>query len=221
MAERTEGIGCGGGEKPYGAFITEEWLDEFQDGEVTIAVKSFLRFNDKYKVKPSQRVPQGRISLHLDEQKLPPMGDDLVVESATVVPMLCAEWQAALSSDNGEENPGEFLYRWDGDFVPNSEVMGHWEVVAEVPEIAEFDPEKKRKARRPAFSTIAFKDEGKTDETIRLWSGDRLMDLDRYQSLRMRVETIDGTEYLFIESGGFSERHKPGWKSSWLVLARP
>ena len=52
---------------------------------MTIAVISFLRFNDKYKVKPSERIPQGRISLHLEEQKLPPMGDDLVTRSAKVV----------------------------------------------------------------------------------------------------------------------------------------
>ena len=33
--------------------------------------KTFLRFNDKYKVKPTQRMPQGKISLHIEEQKIP------------------------------------------------------------------------------------------------------------------------------------------------------
>ena len=62
---------------------------------------TFLRFNDKYKVKPNARVPQGKISVHLEEQKLPPMGDDLVLKSATVVPMLSSEWQAQQDPDGG------------------------------------------------------------------------------------------------------------------------
>ena len=35
------------------------------------------------------------------------------------------------------------------------------------------------------------------------------------------VKSIKGAEYLFVEAGGFSARHKPGWKPRWLVLARP
>ena len=50
--------------------------------EVTIAVMTFLRFGDKYKVKPAERIPQGKMSLHLEEQKLPPMGDNLVFRDA-------------------------------------------------------------------------------------------------------------------------------------------
>jgi hypothetical protein len=65
-----------------------------------------------------------------------------------------------------------------------------------------------------------FEKTGKTGSPLWLWSGDRLMDLDRYQAMRMRVEEIDGAKYLFIESGGFSNRHKPGWKPTWLVLSR-
>ena len=49
--------GRGGGEKPNGAYITKEWFDDFKSGKVTIAVKSFLRFNDKYSAKPTERNP--------------------------------------------------------------------------------------------------------------------------------------------------------------------
>jgi len=47
------------------------------------------------------------------------------------------------------------------------------------------------------------------------------MDLTRHEALRIQPRTIDGTPYLFIEAGGFSHRHQPGWQSPWLVLAQP
>jgi len=36
----------------------------------------------------------------------------------------------------------------------------------------------------------------------------------------IRARTIERTDYLFIESGGFGPRNQPGWKSPWLVLQR-
>jgi hypothetical protein len=36
----------------------------------------------------------------------------------------------------------------------------------------------------------------------------------------MTPTSIDGIEYLFIESGGFSTRNKPGWKPALYVLKR-
>ena len=53
-----------------------------------------------------------------------------------------------------------------------------------------------------------------------MWSGDTLMDLDRYQALKMETRTIGDAEFLFIEAGGFSERNKSDWKSKWYVLGR-
>ena len=46
------------------------------------------------------------------------------------------------------------------------------------------------------------------------------MNLDRYEALRMTVRTIGGSDYLFIEAGGFSTRNKPGWQSPWYVMTR-
>jgi len=60
----------------------------------------------------------------------------------------------------------------------------------------------------------------KTPFTLPLWSGDILMDLTRYEALKMKIKNIDGEGYLFIEAGGFSARRKPGWKSPWYVLKR-
>ncbi|MEM7234366.1 MAG: DUF6288 domain-containing protein, partial [Planctomycetota bacterium] len=45
LQETKQCTGRGGGGEPKGAFITSEFLDDFRRGQVTIAVKTFLRFN--------------------------------------------------------------------------------------------------------------------------------------------------------------------------------
>ena len=218
--EHDKTINRGGGEQPYGAFVTKEWVDELNKGKATIALKSFIRYNDKRDAKPTERIPQGRISLILEEQKLPPTGDDLVRKSAKVVPMLSAEWQQVQWAESNEERENAPMFRWDGEFVANPGVMDAWKQIGETPTIDEFDPEKPRKPRNPAFGDITLQNGGTTDDPIRIWSGDRLMDLDRYQALRMTPKTINGTDYLFVERGDFSNRHKEGWTSPLLVFER-
>jgi len=221
LIEAEKGGGRGSGGRPKGAYITREFLDDFKAGKVTIAVKTFIRYNAKYKAKPSSRTPQGKISIHLDEQKLPPMGDDLVRKSAAVVAMLSSEWQGKIDPEDAAQNPDDNLFCWDGKFTANPKVMGSWNVIAEVAEIADFDPSKKnQKARRPLFSAITFKDKARTTNPMLVWSGDTLMDLNKYQALKMQAKKIGGSEYLFIESGGFSTRNKPGWKSKLYVLKK-
>jgi hypothetical protein len=73
---------------------------------------------------------------------------------------------------------------------------------------------------RTLFTKMTFKDKGRTDGVMWLWSGDTLMDLSRYQALKMALKTVDGGEYLFIESGGFSARHPAGWQTPWYVMKR-
>ena len=84
----------------------------------------------------------------------------------------------------------------------------------------EFDPAKKTKLRRPLFSAMIFKENGRTAAPTWIWSGERLMDLTWYQVLRMEMKTLDDSEYLFIEAGGFSTRNKPGWKPMLYVMKR-
>ena len=110
--------GRGSGGLPKGAYITGDFLDDFRKGEVTLAAVTFLRFNDKYEVKPSSKDPQGKFSLHLEEQKLPPMGDELVYKSATLVPMLSMEWQAGQDPEDREKSATARKYRWDGQWSP-------------------------------------------------------------------------------------------------------
>jgi hypothetical protein len=211
----------GSGGLPKGAYITREFLESLNDDEVTIAVMTFLRFNDKYKVKPSSRIPQGKISVHLEEQKLPPMGDDLVRKSATIIPMLSSEWQAAQDPDDRERQDSAVKFRWDGRFKANPKVMGKWKAITQVAEIAEFDPAKKvARPRNAPFSTITFKDGGATTDPMWVWSGDTLMNLNRYEALKITPKSIDGSKYLFIEAGGFGTRNKPGWKTQLIVMKR-
>ncbi len=220
LAETTTCTGRGGGGQPKGAFITRDFLDDFQDGEVTIAVKTFLRFNDKYKVKPSTRVPQGKISVHFEEQKLPPMGDDLVRKSATVVSMLSSDWQAAQDPADRERQASAVKFLYDGKFVPNARLVGRWKTLGVVKTIDEFTPDRRLNPRGAKIAGINFKDNGETDEVTRLWSSDTLMDLTRYEALKMKIKTINDEDYLFIEAGGFNARNAVGWQSAWYVLKK-
>ncbi len=213
--------GRGSGGLPKGAYLTKEFLDDFRSGEITLAAITFLRFNDKYKVKPNSKVPQGKFSLHIEEQKLPPMGDDLLLKSAAIVPMLSAEWQDAQDPEDREKSALARKFRWDGQFVANPEILGNWKVITQVAAMEEFDPAKKfGRARNPLFDAITFKEDGSTDDTTWIWSADILMDLNRYQALKITPKTLAGSLYLFVEAGGYSTRHKPGWKPKLLVLSQ-
>ena len=221
LIETTQGGGRGSGGLPKGAYITQDFLEDFASGEVTIAVKAFIRYNDKYSTKPTNRLPQGKISLHLAEQKLPPMSDELVFKSASTVPMLSSHWQSRLNPEDASLDPNENLFRWDGQFVAHPDIARAWEVISRVEEIEDFDPAGKNgNPRNAPFAKITFKSDGRTSEALWAWSGDVLMDLDRYQALKMQVRQIDDEEYIFVEVGGFSTRQKSGWKSAWFVLKK-
>ncbi len=213
--------GRGSGGKPKGAYITKEFLDDFRGGQVTIAAMTFLRFNDKYKTKPSSPDTQGKFSLHFEEQKLPPMGDALVFQSASIIPMLSAQWQAAQDPEDREKSDAAKPFRWDGNFFKNPKIMGQaWKVIGQVKDIKEFDPKKKYRANRPPFAQLTFLEGGKTSEPTFAWTGNTLMDLNLYQALKITPANFAGQDFLFIESGGFNTRNQPGWKSQLWVLGR-
>ena len=217
-AKTCNGRGAGG--RPKGAYFTREFMDDLRGGKLCIAVMTFLRFNDKYKVKPKSPVPQGKFSLHIEEQKLPPMGDDLVFKSASLVPMLSSQWQASQDPDDREKSASAVKFRWDGQFIPNPELSGSWKVIAQVADMSDFDPARKTRVNRPLFSSLTLKEGGKTNDPALAWSGNTLMDLTRYQALKMTPVNLGGNDYLFVEAGGFGTRKKPGWKPKLLVLAR-
>jgi len=84
--------------------------------------------------------------------------------------------------------------------------------------IGEFTPGTQKKAGGARFRTMTFKDDGQTDDPMSIWSRDVLMDLTRYEALKMVVKKIGGDDYLFIEAGGFSTRNPVGGQSPWYVM---
>ena len=216
-------IGRGQGELANGGFITKDFLDDFSGGEVTFAVKSFLRYNDKRDAKPTEKLLRGLISLHIDEQKLPPMGHDLLLRSAIVVPFANRQWQQAViaAEDSKEIDPESRRMRWDGKHAANASIMGQWKAIAHLKGGEEFDPSKKYNPNRAFAQQLDFRSGGKTANQLLLWSGDILMDLDRYEALEMKLSTIGNKDYLIIENGNFSNRHKADWKPEMVVFERP
>lgn len=143
-----------------------------------------------------------------------------MIKSATVVPMLSTKWQETLNDDD--------KYQYDGRFVGNPRVLGRWEVIHAVNKIEDFtaDPKTWKGPGRvdgrmsQLQKGITFKADGLTDDMLRIWSGDALMDLRVNAALKMTVKQIDDTDYLFIEKGGFDPRSPKGWKPPFYVLKR-
>ena len=58
------------------------------------------------------------------------------------------------------------------------------------------------------------------NDEARAFLHDTLMDLSRYEALKMKTKSVGDEEYLFIEVGGFSTRNPVGWQSSWHVMKK-
>ncbi len=70
LAESEVGVGRRQGGQPRGAYIYNDFRDQFRGGEATIAVMSFLRYNHpRHGLQP----PRGHLSVRFEEQKLPPL----------------------------------------------------------------------------------------------------------------------------------------------------
>lgn len=220
LVEREIGTPKGGGGVPIGCLeIGKESWPDF-DREVVIAATGFLAYGAK-DASPSNPVPQGHFSLWLQEMKVPPLGEQEILRSAQVVPMLSSAWQALQDPEKEPEDADEGKFGWDGKFVANAKLLGEWEQLGQVAKIEEFNPGKPVKAnKRNPLQKIAFKEQGKTNEPLKIWSGDLLMDLDNNQALKLEVRTIGGSDYLFIEAGGFSAGLPAGWKAPWYALKR-
>jgi len=223
LTEITRSIPSGKADTPMGAFITAPFFKEFQGQPVTIAVKTFHRYADIRKGLPKTKELQGRISLHLEEQEIPPITDDLVRQSATSVGMRGEAWLEAFIEDNADVDPDDFLFRWDGKFVGNDNLSGTWKLLGETSDLEATDPSQNlASVRNPDFKTITFKDGGDTNLATRLWSGDMLMNLDQYCAQRILTKSIGGNEYLLIQSPeNFNRPNKnQQLEIKWLVLGR-
>ncbi len=221
LAESKEGLGRRAGNTIRGAWITKDFTEDFAKGPVTISAITFLRYGDRAIVQMPP-VPQGIFSLWLEERKLPPLDEAVLRKSALYTPLLNAEWQSrhdpAPVGDDVPENPPYF---YDGKFVANPAIPGKWTLGDVVKSIDEFQPAgKKVNAGRPSFQSLNLTADGGSDSPLLLWSGDTLMDINQRAALKMTPKTIDGIDYLFVESGGFGPKNPVGWKSTLTVFKR-
>lgn len=212
--EDKTGVDRRGGGNPEGKVITKEWWPEFADGEVTLAAISFKKHH------PRTKQYGGNITIFMQRMKVPPLNAKTLQKFAESTLMLTSEWQALQDPERIIDNPDEGKFAWDGNFEPNPKVVGKWKAVDQVEAINDFEPGKSKSTKRLPFSTLHINENGKTQNAQLIWSGEMLMDLDRKQALRMRVEIIDGTKYLFVEAGGFSKKRPAGWECPWVVLKR-
>ena len=188
---------------------------------MAISAITFLRYGDRAIVQMPP-VPQGTFSMWIEERKLPPLDEAVLRKSALYTPLLSTEWQdrsdPAPVGDDVPENPPFF---YDGKFVTNPAIPGKWTLADVVKSTEDFQPAgKKVNAGRAAFQSLNLTADGGSDSPLLLWSGDTLMDIDQRAALKMTPKTIDGAEYLFVESGGFSPKHPVGWKTTLTVFKR-
>jgi hypothetical protein len=119
--------------------------------------------------------------------------------------MRCTAWQVT--------KDGNDMFRYDGKFVANKGVVGQWTLVGQVADAAAFNPGAAPAVVENALVTdLTLKDDGSTSDPRFGWSAYTLMDTKDRQALKMTPRTINGTDYLFVEAGGFSRKDRSGWK---------
>jgi len=219
LVETDAGLGRREGDSIRGGWITPEFAKEFDKGPVSLAAITFLRYGDRAIVQMPP-VPQGIFSLWLEERKLPPLDDTVWRKAASFVPMLSSEWQELQNPQSLPDDPEEGKFQFDGKFIENPQALGPWNVHTQVAAIEEFNPAAKPNIERAPFRKITFKEKGSTQDANWIWSGDRLLNLEQGTALKITPKSIDGTDYLFIEVGGFSSKNPVGWKSKLMVLKR-
>jgi hypothetical protein len=219
LVENKFGLGRREGDNIRGGWITPEFAEQLGKGPVTIAATSFLRYGDRAIVQMPP-VPQGIISLWLEERKLPPLDDAVLRKAATFVPMLSSAWQELQNPDNPAADPEEGKFRYDGKFAANPQVAGSWTTIAYVKSTAEFDPKAKPRPDRSPIRDIILNDDSSSNSSRWIWSGSTLMDLENYVALKITPQSIDGSDYLFVEAGGFGPKNPAGWQPQLMVMKR-
>jgi hypothetical protein len=209
ILQQNSGIGKRAGGRPVCAYITKDLWPEFEK-EVTIAAKGFLPIPGG---KRSPGVKKNHFSVWIQEMKAPTVTDEMIAKGKALQPLLSSAWQAS-----GQEED-KFIY--DGDFVDNKKIIGNWEPIGQVAKVDEFEPgvDLKDGGKAP-LAGISLKAEGKTEKPLVVWTGDTLVDLDKYQALKIELANLNGNDYLFIESGGFGGKKPEDWTSPWTVFKR-
>jgi hypothetical protein len=218
IAECKMGVGKRQGHVPVGTEIYDEFWPEFEGDEVVIAATSFLGIPPG---RHSPGVKRQHFSVFLQEMKMPPLGEKEMLNSIKAMPMTSAKWQTLQNPETEDQDPAAGKFRWNGTFEKNKAIEGSWSQIGQVASIDAFKPAERIKSNKHwPLQQVELKAGGKTGEQLFMWSGDILLDLNGNQALKMTAITIDGTEYLFVESGGFNTKHGPEWQSPLYVMKR-
>ena len=212
------------GALPAGFLFHDAMEALFADGEVTIAIQV-------------SRGNSGYFTAWIEQMEMPPLGVEQLQKAAQVRPLRSSEYVETMDED-------ETMLLWDGQFKRVDGILGTWKLVDQVDTIEDFDPENMavpdpRRERAPRNrhyarrhilkDAITFHADGSTEipnptgnQEVVIWSGNLLLDLGHREALQMQGRKVDGTMYLFIESGGFPEMEDrdADWKPPLLVYAR-
>lgn len=109
----------------------------------------------------------------------------------------------SIDHNRSDLDPEEGKFLWDGEFQTNPKVVGALKTAGYIGTPGDFVPDNPRDANRAPLQSLHLNPDGSTDDPLRIWSGETLMDLRKNQALKMRVEVVNGFEFLFIEAGDF------------------
>jgi len=195
--------------QPRGFFIDKALMAEFQNGKVMIGVAAM-------------KTPKAYISAWLEEMKMPTVGQKEILNALTRAAMMSSEWQELQDPTNQDASfdPDYGKYRFSGKFVNNLRLQGSWKVVDQVSEIEGFTAPRPNNPFMASADTLSFMPNGKTSNPNWIWTGNMLLALDKKEALVVTVKAINGKEYLFLESGGFSLNNPKGWQTPLLVLMK-
>ncbi len=203
------------GARPIGTPIAREWWPQFESGQTFLAAKSFLKYypgTDRY---------GNYITVFLRRMQIPPLWDELV-KGLQLLEMRDANWQEWQDPDSNIDS-ADNRYVWNGQFTENHAVRGRWKVIDEVQSIRDFDPDSRQHPQRgwrPHIKEITLSNDLHTGDPLLVWTGTKLLDVQRAEALSVAHEQVNDKQYLFIERGGFSPDHQTGWTSPWLVFEK-
>ena len=191
--------------KPRGIFIDKNIAAEFAAGPVTLGIAA-LRTDDK----------PAYLTAWIDQMKMPVYTQAEMIQARARGPMFCAEWQDLQDPETGPKDPNEGKYRFNGRFEDNPAIRGSWQLVGKAETIDAFEGS----PTAPQGPSIMFHPDGSTNDPNRLWTNDKVLQLEKKEALQLTTRKINGVDYLFMEAGGFDKKNPKGWQSPFLVLQR-
>lgn len=138
------------------------------------------------------------------------------------------------------------LFIYNGRFVPNAKLTGTWypatkgitstqDLEEKLKQIAEKEArlakkkpnpkhkaalakKKKSAAKNARKNAIQLSKDGQVDKSkTKFWTDDTLVDISTGEALKMILHTVDGTEYMLLEKGGFDTPDTPeGWHCGYI-----